>query len=82
MNELSIYERLCEGCPSEKRCHEECEYCDEYEEALNEEEKKELKAEVFIKYDDILNKPIKDFTEEDWKKHNEFIKEIDAIDKE
>lgn len=41
--------------------------------------KQEKKAEVFIKYEKLLKKPIKDFTKEDWKKHNEFIKEINAI---
>lgn len=29
-----LYERLCVGCPSAKRCHESCENCDEFEEEL------------------------------------------------
>ena len=37
-SEMSLYERLCAGCEREKWCHENCEYCDEYEEALEEEE--------------------------------------------
>lgn len=36
--EMSLYERLCVGCEREAWCHEHCEYCDEYEEALEEED--------------------------------------------
>ena len=35
-DDLSLYERLCVGCEREKWCHENCEYCDAYEEALEE----------------------------------------------
>lgn len=31
---FKIYQKLCCGCPNEKRCHEECEHCDEYYEEL------------------------------------------------
>jgi len=36
--EDKIYELLCLGCPNEKRCHENCEVCDEYLEKTEEEE--------------------------------------------
>lgn len=32
-----VYENFCEGCESEKWCHESCEYCDAYLEAMNDE---------------------------------------------
>lgn len=35
--EESVYENFCEGCESEKYCHESCEYCDAYLEAMNDE---------------------------------------------
>ena len=25
-----IYNKLCRGCPKEKRCHDDCEHCEEY----------------------------------------------------
>lgn len=28
--ELKIYEKMCKSCPYAKKCHEECEYCDEF----------------------------------------------------
>ena len=37
MNKETLYEKMCVGCPKEKICHDKCEHCDEYEEALNEE---------------------------------------------
>ena len=33
-----LYERLCMGCKREKRCHDNCEHCEEYEELLEEDE--------------------------------------------
>ena len=33
----------CIQCPNEKRCHDNCETCDEYEEELEELEKKGIK---------------------------------------
>lgn len=29
-----VYERLCVGCPDEKKCHEECTWCESYQRAL------------------------------------------------
>lgn len=28
--EEEVYERLCKGCPNEKRCHDECDHCADY----------------------------------------------------
>lgn len=28
--EEDLYQELCSNCPSAKKCHEECTYCDEY----------------------------------------------------
>ena len=39
--EWEIYQRLCVGCERERYCHENCEVCEEYEEALEELEKEE-----------------------------------------
>lgn len=35
--ETYLYEKLCRGCPCEKRCHENAEYCDNYFEELDKE---------------------------------------------
>jgi DNA-binding transcriptional regulator LsrR (DeoR family) len=35
--EESVYELLCVGCEREAWCHEHCETCDEFEEAMNDE---------------------------------------------
>lgn len=32
--EQAIYQKLCSHCPNAKYCHEECENCKEYDEAL------------------------------------------------
>ena len=32
-----FYEAYCKGCLREYRCHRDCNYCQEYEEALLEE---------------------------------------------
>ena len=29
-----VYQKMCSGCTSERKCHEECETCDEYEQEL------------------------------------------------
>lgn len=29
-----IYARMCKSCPNAKKCHEECETCEEYEEEV------------------------------------------------
>jgi len=28
--EEEVYERMCKGCPNEKRCHDECDHCADY----------------------------------------------------
>ena len=28
--EMLLSERLCKSCPNAKKCHDECEYCDEF----------------------------------------------------
>lgn len=33
-----IYESMCVGCPNESICHEECETCEAFDEALEEAE--------------------------------------------
>ena len=32
-----LYEKLCRGCPKEKQCHDNCEYCSRYLEELDKE---------------------------------------------
>lgn len=39
--EMEVYEELCVGCSDEKICHEECEYCVQFEERLEEKENEE-----------------------------------------
>lgn len=29
-----LYEQLCQSCPNAKKCHDECENCDEFNERL------------------------------------------------
>lgn len=40
---------------------------------------KEKREKVFKKYDDILSKDLKDFSDKDWKRQDKFIEEIKAI---
>lgn len=28
--EFEVYKKMCSSCPNAKKCHEECEYCDEF----------------------------------------------------
>ena len=39
--EEKIYAMLCRGCPNEKRCHDECDHCDDYYEVLENENRTE-----------------------------------------
>lgn len=36
--EWEVYQRMCIGCERERYCHEHCEHCDEYEDALRGEQ--------------------------------------------
>lgn len=67
-----LYERLCSGCPSARKCHETCENCEEFEEELQKLEQKEIclncslkviklryKLEKCIFDDKELSEPIK-----------------------
>jgi hypothetical protein len=29
--EMALYKRMCRSCPNARKCHEECETCEEYE---------------------------------------------------
>ena len=40
---------------------------------------KEQREKVFKKYDDVLSKDLKDFSDKDWKRQDKFIEEIKAI---
>lgn len=40
--EEMIYARLCRGCPNEKRCHDDCEYCDEYLEEIEKHDNEKI----------------------------------------
>ena len=33
--EERLYEEKCVGCPNEKACHDNCEYCDDFLEELD-----------------------------------------------
>ena len=33
----NVYKEMCCGCPNAKRCHDECEECDDYYENVNKE---------------------------------------------
>lgn len=35
--EYLLYTKLCNGCPNQKRCHDECTQCEEYLEILEEQ---------------------------------------------
>ncbi len=28
--EMELYQKLCSSCPNSKKCHEDCEYCDDF----------------------------------------------------
>ena len=32
--EMMVYRLMCSDCPNARRCHEECENCEEYEEEV------------------------------------------------
>lgn len=53
--EYELYKRMCGSCPNAKRCHEECENCDEYEEEL---ERLGLKPEerTYEEWESILDR--------------------------
>lgn len=38
--EEELYARLCKYCPNQKMCHEECEHCEEYNEVLENENRR------------------------------------------
>lgn len=40
-----LYERFCNGCPDEHYCHNACENCDEYADAYENFDLKELENE-------------------------------------
>lgn len=33
---MRVYQLMCADCPSAHRCHENCSFCEEYEDALME----------------------------------------------
>lgn len=35
--ETILYEQLCRGCMSEKKCHDKCEHCEVYYQTLDKE---------------------------------------------
>lgn len=37
-----LYQRMCNGCPKEKECHDNCEHCDNYLNELEKENNNEL----------------------------------------
>ena len=40
--EYQVYKRLCSQCPNAKKCHEECETCEEYDrEVMNYAQRKD-----------------------------------------
>ena len=41
---------------------------------------KEQREKIFKKYDDVLSKDLKDFSDKDWKRQDKFIEEIKAIE--
>lgn len=41
--EMRVYQLMCAGCEYERKCHEECEHCDEYYDKL-----RELAAEEYF----------------------------------
>ena len=36
--EYQVYKRLCSHCPNQKRCHDECETCEQYDQELKGEQ--------------------------------------------
>ena len=40
------------------------------------------KQELIKKYEDVLNKPFCEFTEEDWKRFKKFQKELNVVEDE
>ena len=32
--EMKIYQMLCSNCPNARKCHEQCETCEEYDEEI------------------------------------------------
>ena len=38
---MELYWHMCRECPNARKCHEECETCDEYEEELEKLERGE-----------------------------------------
>ena len=32
--ETLVYEKMCSNCPSAKKCHEQCDFCDDYYDEL------------------------------------------------
>ena len=48
--EEHVYSRMCAGCEYERRCHVECEHCDEYYEAVDEYEEDENCPKAFYEY--------------------------------
>lgn len=44
--EQELYEKICWGCESERKCHIECEQCDYYREKLKELEEEEYEKEI------------------------------------
>lgn len=45
--EMKVYQQLCVGCEYERRCHEEVETCEDFEDKL-----RELAAEEYFKIDE------------------------------
>lgn len=43
--EMKVYQQLCVGCEYERRCHVQCETCDEFKKALKEAALEEVKKE-------------------------------------
>jgi hypothetical protein len=48
--EEHVYNRMCSGCERARYCHEECETCEEYDEAIEELEKDEDCPKAFYEY--------------------------------
>lgn len=45
-----VYSRMCAGCERERYCHEECETCEEYDNAIAELENDEACPKAFYEY--------------------------------
>lgn len=48
--EEHVYSRMCSGCERERYCHEECETCEEYDDAIEELENDENCPKAFYEY--------------------------------